>query len=78
MNLLSGFLTLSIGAIKLLSSSGAEGFVPTPDNVWYCKTLLLFDIEAEADSGPKEYQCACVSLLEQLLPITPDVYADLH
>ena len=56
----------------------AQGFVPTPDNIWYCKTLLLFDMEAETDSGPKEYQCAYVSLLEQLKPRLPDKYADLR
>ena len=58
--------------------AAAQGFVPTPDNVWYCQTLLLFDMEAETDSGPKEYQCAYVSLLEQLKPRLPDKYADLR
>ena len=58
--------------------AAAEGFTPTPDNVWYCKTLLLFDMEAETDSCPKEYRCAYVSLLEQLKPRQPDAYADLR
>jgi len=56
----------------------ADSFAPTPDNVWYCKVLLLFDIEAETDSGPKEYQCAYVSLLEQQKPREPDAYKDLR
>ena len=56
----------------------ADGFTPTPDNVWYCKTLLLFDMEAETDNGPREYQCAYVSLLEQLKPRQPDCYKNLR
>ena len=36
--------------------SAAEGFTPSPDNVWYCKTLLLFDMEAETDIDTKVYQ----------------------
>ena len=57
--------------------AAAMGFTPTPDNVWYCKTLLLFDMEADTDSGPKTYQCAYVSLLEQLKARQPDPYAVL-
>jgi hypothetical protein len=56
----------------------ADSFVATPDSVWYCKVLLLFDVEAETDSGPKEYQCAYVSLLEQQKPREPDAYKDLR
>jgi len=56
----------------------ADSFAPTPDNVWYCKVLLFFDVEAETDSGPKEYQCAYVSLLEQQKPREPDAYKDLR
>ena len=52
--------------------------MPTPDNIWYCKTLLLFDMEAETDIGPKTYRCAYVSLLEQLKPRQPDPYFDLR
>jgi hypothetical protein len=52
--------------------AAAQGFVPTPDNIWYCKTLLLFDMEAGTDSGPKTYRCAYyASLLEQLKPRQP-------
>ena len=58
--------------------AAAEGFTPTPDNIWYCKTLLLFDMEAETDSGPKQYRCAYVSLLEQLKPRQPDAYFELR
>jgi hypothetical protein len=56
----------------------AQGFTPTPDNVWYCKILLLFDMEANSDSGPRQYQCAYVALLEQLKPRQPDAYRDLR
>ena len=58
--------------------AAAEGFTPSPDNVWYCKTLLLFDMEAETDSGPKQYRCAYISLLEQLKPRQPAAYTDLR
>ena len=40
-----------------------ETFVLTPDSVWYCKTLLLFDMQSKTDSGFKEYQCAYVSII---------------
>ena len=42
------------------------------------RVLLLFDMEAETDNGPKEYHCAYVSLLEQLKPREPDAYKDLR
>ena len=54
--------------------SVADSFTPTEDNVWYCKTLLLFDMEAETDGGPVVYQCAYVSLLEKMKPRQPDPY----
>jgi hypothetical protein len=54
--------------------AAAEGFAPTPDNVLYCKVLLLFDMEAETDGGPVVYQCAYVSLLEKMKPRQPDPY----
>jgi hypothetical protein len=64
----------------LVRPPGTAGaiFTPTPDNLWYCKVLLLFDMEAETDNGPKEYRCAYVSLLEQLKPREPDAYKDLR
>lgn len=43
----------------------AANFKLTPDSVWYCKVMLLFDVEAKTDSGQKQYQCAYVSILEQ-------------
>ena len=58
--------------------SAAEGFTPSPDNVWYCKTLLLFDLEAETDIDTKVYQCAYVAILDQLKPRNPDAYFDLR
>ena len=57
-----------------------ETFVLTPDSVWYCKTLLLFqvDMQSKTDSGFKEYQCAYVSVLNQMKPRMPDQYEDLR
>ena len=64
----------------LIRPPGTAGkiFTPTPDNLWYCKVLLVFDMEAETDKGPKEYHCVRVSLLEQLKPREPDAYKDLR
>ena len=64
----------------LIRPPGTAGkiFTPTPDNLWYCKVLLVFDMEAETDKGPKEYHCVRVSLLEQLKPREPDAYNDLQ
>jgi hypothetical protein len=35
------------------------------DNVWYCKLLLLFEIESRTDDGMKLHKCAFVSVLEE-------------
>ena len=35
------------------------------DNVWYCKLLLLFEIESRTDDGIKRHKCAFVSVLEE-------------
>jgi hypothetical protein len=35
------------------------------DNVWFCKTLLLFEIESKTDLGLKRHSCAFVSVLEE-------------
>ena len=35
------------------------------DNVWFCKVLLLFQVESKADSGWKRHSCAFVSVLEE-------------
>ncbi len=51
----------------------AANFKLTIDSVWYCKVMLLFYVEAKTDSGPKQYQCAYVSSLEQQKP-RPDEY----
>ena len=41
-------------------------------------TLLLFDMQSKTDSGFKEYQCAYVSILNQMKPRMPDQYEDLR
>ena len=35
------------------------------DNVWFCKVLLLFQVESNTDSGRKRHSCAFVSVLEE-------------
>ena len=35
------------------------------DNVWFCKILLLFQVESKADLGLKRHSCAFVSVLEE-------------
>ena len=35
------------------------------DNVWFCKILLLFQVESKTDVGPKRHSCAFVSVLEE-------------
>ena len=35
------------------------------DNVWFCKILLLFQVESETDVGQKRHSCAFVSVLEE-------------
>ena len=39
-----------------------------PDNVWYCKGLLLFSIQAQTDQNgsTEELQCSFVSVLDPL------------
>ena len=50
------------------------GFTLRPDNVWYCKVLLLFSIQAQTDQNgsTEEFQCAFVSVLEPLAERSPD------
>ncbi len=64
----------------LVRPPGTAGiiFTPTLDSLWYCKVLLLFDMESETDKGTKKYHCAYVSLLEQLKPREPDAYKYLR
>ena len=35
------------------------------DNVWFCKILLLFQVESKTDVGQKRHSCAFVSVLEE-------------
>lgn len=35
------------------------------DNVWFCKVLLLFQIDSKTDLGWKRHSCAFVSVLEE-------------
>ena len=35
------------------------------DNVWFCKILLLFQVESETGVGQKRHSCAFVSVLEE-------------
>ena len=35
------------------------------DNVWFCKVLLLFQVESNTDLGPKRHSCAFVTVLEE-------------
>ena len=34
------------------------------DNVWFCKVLLLFQVESNTDVGLKRHSCAFVTVLE--------------
>ena len=56
------------------------GFTLRPDNVWYCKVLLLFSIQAQTDqnSSTEEFQCAFVSVLEPLAERSPDRFKELR
>jgi hypothetical protein len=35
------------------------------DNVWFCKVLLLFEIESKSDIGFERHACAFVSVMEE-------------
>ncbi len=35
------------------------------DNVWFCKLLLLFEVESKSDIGFKKHLCALVSVVEE-------------
>ena len=43
----------------------SSGFELRPDNVWYCKLLLLFSVESQTDSGIRQFDCAFISVLEE-------------
>ena len=55
------------------------GFTLRPDNVWYCKVLLLFSIQAQTDQNcsTEEFQCAFVSVLEPLADRSPNLSKEL-
>ena len=61
---------------KKLRASNRQDFIRPPgishgafqlrmDNVWFCKVLLLFQIESKTDLGWKRHSCAFVSVLEE-------------
>ena len=56
------------------------GFRLSPDNVWYCKVLLLFTIQAQTDMGGStaEFECAFVSVMETMEPRDRDNLSDLR
>jgi hypothetical protein len=35
------------------------------DNIWFCKVLLLFQVESRSDLGWKRHSCTFVSVLEE-------------
>ena len=42
------------------------------DNVWFCKILLLFQVESKTDLSLKRHSCAFVSVLEEYTgPLRP-------
>ena len=55
-------------------------FQLSPDNVWFCKVLLLFTIQAQTDiDGSKmEFECAYVSVMETMQPRDGDNLSDLR
>jgi len=56
------------------------GFQLSPDNVWYCKVLLLFTIQVQTDSNGStaEFECAFVSVMETMGPRDGDNLSDLR
>ncbi len=56
------------------------GFQLSPDNVWYCKVLLLFTIQVQTDSDGSraEFECAFVSVMETMGPRDGDNLSDLR
>ena len=45
---------------------GVEAFVLAPENVWYCRARLLFDMSVKVDTSedPIEMKCAFVLVLD--------------
>ena len=56
------------------------GFRLSPDNVWYCKVLLLFTIQAQTDinGSTADFECAFVSVMETMKPRDGDNLSDLR
>ena len=56
------------------------GFRLAPDNVWYCKVLLLFTIQAQTDinGSTADFECAFVSVMETMKPRDGDNLSDLR
>ena len=52
----------------------------SPDNVWYCKVLLLLTIQAQTDmdGSTAEFECAFVSVMETMEPRDGDNLSDLR
>jgi hypothetical protein len=42
-----------------------EAFQLRMDNVWFCKLLLLFEVESKSDIGFKKHLCAFVAVVEE-------------
>ena len=48
---------------------GVEAFVLAPENVWYCRVRLLFDMSLKVDTSEdtSEMRCAFVSVCEEIV-----------
>ena len=55
-------------------------FQLSPNNVWYCKVLLLFTIQAQTDidGSTADFECAFVSVMEPMGPRDGDTLSDLR
>ena len=48
------------------------------DNVWFCKVLLLFEVESKTDLGWKKHSCVFVSVMEEYKgPKRPGIFLSL-
>ena len=52
-----------------IQPSGVEAFVLAPENVWYCRVRLLFDLSVKDDTSedPIEIKCAFFSVCEEIV-----------
>ena len=48
---------------------GVEAFVLAPENVWYCRVRLLFDMSVKVDTSEdtSEMKCAFVSVCDEIV-----------